>query len=206
MDFNAADFKTTQTYTGRELEPELGLYYYRARYYDPTTGRFLQKDPDPGKMMNPITFLSKYIYAGNNPIRFTDPTGKFFGFDDAAFLIYAGIAAAVGTLGQYYTGQIKSDQIGDRFLSNFVTIALTIVAGDLLFGYNNLQFLNNASLGVISPIAFEAGVRVYAYNGILDIANNAFGADLRPGLAVAAFLFYPDQKRNFEDAVFILPR
>jgi RHS repeat-associated protein len=30
-------------YTGRELDSETGLYYYRARYYDPTTGRFLSE-------------------------------------------------------------------------------------------------------------------------------------------------------------------
>ena len=33
------------TYTGREFDPESGLYYYRARYYDATAGRFLQEDP-----------------------------------------------------------------------------------------------------------------------------------------------------------------
>jgi len=33
------------TYTGREFDPETGLYYYRARYYEPVIGRFLQPDP-----------------------------------------------------------------------------------------------------------------------------------------------------------------
>jgi len=33
------------TYTGREFDSETGLYYYRARYYDPRIGRFIQKDP-----------------------------------------------------------------------------------------------------------------------------------------------------------------
>lgn len=32
-------------YTGRDFDSETGLYYYRARYYDPTTGRFLSEDP-----------------------------------------------------------------------------------------------------------------------------------------------------------------
>lgn len=33
------------TYTGREWDKETGLYYYRARYYDPIEGRFISKDP-----------------------------------------------------------------------------------------------------------------------------------------------------------------
>ncbi len=58
------------TYTGRELDNESGLYFYRRRYYDPMVGRFLQEDP--------IGFLggvNKYAYTLNNPINFTDPSG-----------------------------------------------------------------------------------------------------------------------------------
>jgi RHS repeat-associated protein len=58
-------------YTGRELDQETGLDYYRARYYDPTNGRFISKDP--------IGFnagdTNLYRYVGNNPINFSDPSG-----------------------------------------------------------------------------------------------------------------------------------
>lgn len=59
------------TYTGREFDSESGLYYYRARHYDPTAGRFLQKDPigiNGGD-------LNLYAYAANNPLDAIDPTG-----------------------------------------------------------------------------------------------------------------------------------
>jgi RHS repeat-associated protein len=59
------------TYTGRELDAESGLLYYRARYYDPTTGRFLQEDPigfDGGD-------LNLYAYVGNNVANNRDPKG-----------------------------------------------------------------------------------------------------------------------------------
>jgi hypothetical protein len=52
------------------------LYDYRARYYDPALGRFVQADtvvPEPG---NPQA-LNRYAYALNNPLRYTDPTGRF---------------------------------------------------------------------------------------------------------------------------------
>jgi len=58
------------TYTGREFDAESGLYYYRARYYDPATGRFLQKDP-----IGLRGGINLYRYVGGNPIRFRDPYG-----------------------------------------------------------------------------------------------------------------------------------
>ena len=58
------------TYTGREPDQETGLYYYRARYYDSTTGRFLQKDP-VGLKAGP----NGYWYANANPVFFVDPFG-----------------------------------------------------------------------------------------------------------------------------------
>jgi RHS repeat-associated protein len=58
-------------FTGREFDAETGLYYYRARYYDPKLGRFINKDP--------IRFragTNLYRYVGNAPQAFTDPQGK----------------------------------------------------------------------------------------------------------------------------------
>jgi RHS repeat-associated protein len=69
-------------FTGQEQDPETGLYFYHARYYNPVLGRFLSPDalvPDPG---NPQS-LNRYSYVGNNPVNLTDPSGhswlsKFF--------------------------------------------------------------------------------------------------------------------------------
>ena len=60
-------------YTGREFDPETGIYEYRARYYDPTVGRF--KSEDPIRFKGGINF---YGYVGNNPINRTDPDGMAF--------------------------------------------------------------------------------------------------------------------------------
>jgi RHS repeat-associated protein len=59
------------TYTGREWDRETGLYYYRARYYDPMEGRFVSKDP--------IGFaggdVNLFAYVKSNPVNFIDPMG-----------------------------------------------------------------------------------------------------------------------------------
>ncbi len=59
-------------FTGREYDAETGLYYYRARYYDPSIGRFLQTDP-----IGYWGGINLYTYVKNNPINFDDPTGLF---------------------------------------------------------------------------------------------------------------------------------
>jgi RHS repeat-associated protein len=61
-------------YTGREFDTETNLYFYRARYYDPQSGRFLSEDP-LGFGGNGTNF---YAYAGNDPIGNVDPSGCGF--------------------------------------------------------------------------------------------------------------------------------
>jgi RHS repeat-associated protein len=62
-------------YRGEQFDADLGLYYLRARYYNPATGRFLSRDPEDGKIKIPAT-LHKYLYAGGDPMNRIDPTGK----------------------------------------------------------------------------------------------------------------------------------
>ena len=80
-------------FTGKEMDEETGLYYYGARYLDPKYSRWLSGDPalsdyiptagtDPSKLAgmggvyNTVN-LHLYHYAGNNPVKYTDPTGMF---------------------------------------------------------------------------------------------------------------------------------
>jgi RHS repeat-associated protein len=66
---------TPYLYTGENLDQETGLQYLRARYYDPATGRFISRDPMRGTLTNPIT-QNPYIYAGDNPTAYVDPSGQ----------------------------------------------------------------------------------------------------------------------------------
>ncbi|WP_413935409.1 RHS repeat domain-containing protein [Nitrospira sp. BLG_1] len=59
------------TYTGREFDAESGFYYYRARYYDSTIGRFLGKDP----LMLGGGDTNFYRYVRSNPVNRNDALG-----------------------------------------------------------------------------------------------------------------------------------
>jgi RHS repeat-associated protein len=60
-------------YAGQYLDDESGLYWMRARYYDPTTGQFLSRDP--------IVSMTRdaYGYTSGEPINASDPSGLFPG-------------------------------------------------------------------------------------------------------------------------------
>ena len=62
-------------YRGEQYDSDLGLYYLRARYYNPQTGRFLSRDPENGNPTDPAT-LHKYLYAGGDPTNRVDPSGR----------------------------------------------------------------------------------------------------------------------------------
>lgn len=84
-------------FTSHERDDETGLYYAKARFYDPEIGRFLTEDPFEGFDNDPPS-LHRYLYAKSNPLIYVDPTGEvafieairdFFregGTENAAFL------------------------------------------------------------------------------------------------------------------------
>jgi RHS repeat-associated protein len=90
------------TYTSREADPETGLLYYRARLYNPATGRWMSQDPmgfDAGDS-------NLYRYVNNAPTDATDPSGRmlFADQDSATMLVKKlktdyGIAAEAHNVG-----------------------------------------------------------------------------------------------------------
>ncbi len=64
-------------FTGEQFDEETGFYYLRARYYDPTIGRFMTRDCEScGNSQRPLS-LNKYLYGEANPVLYVDPSGHF---------------------------------------------------------------------------------------------------------------------------------
>ena len=99
-------------YRGEQYDSDLALYYLRARYYNPATGRFLSRDPDDGISIDPKT-LHKYVYADSDPVNMTDPTGhealQQAEISQAPALLAtpALLALACGDLYAYYSNALK---------------------------------------------------------------------------------------------------
>ena len=86
-------------FQGQQLDTASGDYYFRARYYDQSSGRFISQDPFEGDTDDPIS-LHKYLYASGDPMDNIDPGGnEDFSITDAAFSL--GISAAVGSSFSY---------------------------------------------------------------------------------------------------------
>lgn len=65
---NETDDLGKYSYGGKELDEDINLYYFNARFYDATTGRFINVDPIQDG-------TNWYVYCSNNPMSFVDPTG-----------------------------------------------------------------------------------------------------------------------------------
>ena len=63
-------------YSGEQFDANLGFYYLRARYMNPSSGRFWTIDSFAGESTDPIS-LHKYLYASANPLNRFDPSGRF---------------------------------------------------------------------------------------------------------------------------------
>ena len=73
--YSSGTTPTDYQYTNQLNQPDIGLYYYVARFYDPVIAHFVQADAIVPGAGNPAAY-DRYAYVFNNPIRFIDPFGR----------------------------------------------------------------------------------------------------------------------------------
>ncbi|MGB9873197.1 MAG: RHS repeat-associated core domain-containing protein, partial [Anaerolineae bacterium] len=129
-------WSTDRRFTGQRWEPGLGLYDYRARFYDPALGRFLQPDPIVPEPGNPQA-LNRYGYVLNNPLRYTDPSGYAACIDDLCELVAHPAtgrpilrAPAPGAIAYIHKEMVRNAQSG---------VAQTIAVANALSRYGGID-------------------------------------------------------------------
>lgn len=130
-----------EQFTGQRLD-STGLYFYNARYYDPSIGRFISADTLVPSFANPQAF-NRYSYVYNNPLKYTDPSGHWGIFS----LIGAAIGAVVNTfaygIGCHVSGQSMT-------MSGFVGAAVTGAIVGAGFGFAAIAGVNTVVGGAIT--------------------------------------------------------
>ncbi len=166
-------FRNSITYTAREWDKETGLYYYRARYYDPIEGRFISKDP--------IGFaggdVNLFGYVGSNPLNWVDPSGLmapalavplYYGGAKAIALGTAWLGLKAATTAMKNSGTATKKQAceaqnaGNRAIQT--AAAINIIGAPLAMGPGLATYYG--------PSMYTAGMVAAGTPGGQDILNN----------------------------------
>ncbi|MES9863930.1 MAG: putative Ig domain-containing protein [Candidatus Thiodiazotropha sp. LLP2] len=158
-------------FAGEQFDSTLDQYYLRARYYDPSQGRFTQQDTWMGHNHDPVT-LHKYLYANADPANNIDPTGNFSLGSLGTAINVAGTLASVASttydVFQVATGEeeFSAKDIGINILLSRLPVKTVkkilsrICPGNSFEG----QTLVTTEEGLVAIKDVKIGDKVWAYN------------------------------------------
>jgi len=137
-------------YAGEQFDANLGFYYLRARYMNPSSGRFWTMDSFAGESTDPIS-LHKYLYASANPLNRLDPSGRFSIGEELATLdinsILSNLASLSlkGFIGGAVIGGLDAGLRGDDIIEGAIEGGLL---GAVLGPLGKVKFLGTVLVGL----------------------------------------------------------
>lgn len=145
-------------YRGYYYDSDLDMYYLQSRYYDPNNCRFISPDDTSYLGANgDLVSYNLYAYCSNNPVNYTDPTGKFINIligASVGFVVSAVVSIASQLLDE------NAPDIDDIDFWKHVTVAAGIgtISGGLAASGAPLiaQVISNGVLGIIGAVADTA--------------------------------------------------
>ncbi|MGL5857035.1 MAG: toxin TcdB middle/N-terminal domain-containing protein [Angustibacter sp.] len=165
-------------YLGIAPDGELGLAQFGARMYSAVTGRFVTPDwfiiEDPSRSLRTPQGLNAYAYALNNPLALRDPSGLWFGIDDA---IAAAVGFVVGFVAGVIHGAVNGQSFGDCLLNGLEGGLLGAVGGWLAwntFGLAAGAFAAGGFLGVTGGVLLSAAAVGIFVNSIASGAMQIY--------------------------------
>jgi RHS repeat-associated protein len=146
--------------TGKERDAESGLDYFGARFYGSSIGRFLSPAPGPYIKQDPQTW-NRYAYARNSPLKYIDPTGRYF------------VVATGNTSVQQYISTLLRSESGKAFVQLIASDPRpTKVNGGRLDYITNSDRSFSITNGATTPI--PDGKALGSTDVVLDPVNQIF--------------------------------
>ena len=213
-------------FTGKEIDEETGLYYYGARYLDPRYSRWISTDPALGEyipgagkataseagslpgmggIFNTVN-LQLYHYAGNNPVKYTDPDGRFLNFViGAAIGFVTSTASEVGA--RMIQGQSFSDAVNNTFSDNtsLAVICASTAIGSVTSGVSGLA-VNAATKSVTTAASLgtKTGVQAITEIAITTTAINTISGAVDAGAKDVAVKALKGEEQSVTDTAKVI--
>ncbi len=154
------------TFAGESLDSATGLYYLRARHYEPGSGRFLSVDAWPGTAGDPMS-AHRYLYAGADPVNYTDPTGQFRVVSTLVAVSLVSALAYISYRHLFYLEsptieQLQAGVVRDRDRGFYLALIL-FIRGDNLERYLVVQWVRG------SIVQDRAVLKVDWHQGVPDV-------------------------------------
>ncbi|MGH9928573.1 MAG: RHS repeat-associated core domain-containing protein [Pyrinomonadaceae bacterium] len=162
-----------QKFTQKERDNETGLDYFGARYYGSTIGRFTSADPGPFVVADPQSW-NRYAYVQNNPLKFTDPTGRTLSLSGEAaddFIDFLQRKSGLSLVRDAKTGKVTIAK-GSKRNENGTSKEFAKQLKDVIGNSAKVGFTVKNDAG--STILFDDGTateKSHGQNGVIDFGD-----------------------------------